>query len=294
MTYVIVVVLILSFWMAAAIIALYIAMDKAKDTTERALGNNIDGSNNVGVGYFALSQNVSGTNNVGIGHSALSLNTANDNIGIGRGACGSNSTGVSNIAIGHFCMLGSTGSNHDDNTAIGYQSLLQISTGFQNTCIGSGTGSLITTGKFNTILGYVSGNRLLGNLNDCILLGNSGSTVTQDGEIHFGNTLQTKTFIHSSFITDNRTSSTGPAAIPLTGNYHEITTTGADALTLANGTNGQHLNIILIVDGGDGTLTPATFASGTSIVFSNVGDSVHLFYTTTSGWVFMGGTATII
>jgi len=261
---------------------------------ESALGNNTEGSNNVGIGYFALSQNISGINNVGIGTNALLFNTANENTGIGIIACANNSTGTRNTAVGYSSMVGLPGNSHDDNTAVGHQSLLSISTGTRNTCIGSSAGILTTTGNFNTIIGYTSGSLLQANHNNCILLNNTGSGITQDGEIHFGDTIQTKTFVHSSFITDKQTSSTGSAAIPLTGNYHEITTTGADALTLANGTNGQHLYIILIVDGGDGTLTPATFASGTSILFSDVGNSVHLFYTTTSGWVFMGGTATIL
>ena len=41
----------------------------------------------------------------------------------------------------------------------------------------------------------------------------------------------------------------------------------------------------MIVDGGDATLTPATFAGGTTITFNDAGDSVILVYNTTVGWV---------
>jgi len=68
-------------------------------------------------------------------------------------------------------------------------------------------------------------------------------------------TDQTQTFIHAPFITDKKTTSSGAGAIPITGCFHEITTTGADALTLANGVDGQHLYIVMMVDGGVGTLS---------------------------------------
>ena len=77
----------------------------------------------------------------------------------------------------------------------------------------------------------------------------------------------------------------GAGAVNLTDTVTEITSTGADALTLANGTVGQVKVITMIVDGGDATLTPTTFAGGTTITFNDAGDSVILVYNTTVGWV---------
>lgn len=55
------------------------------------------------------------------------------------------------------------------------------------------------------------------------------------------------------------------------------TTTGVNAGTLADGSYvGQLKKIQMIVDGGDGTLTPTNLADGTTITFSNVGDFVIL------------------
>jgi hypothetical protein len=51
------------------------------------------------------------------------------------------------------------------------------------------------------------------------------------------------------------------SSLPIT----EIATTGANALTLANGAAGQIKIITMVVDGGDGTLTPTTFANGSTI-----------------------------
>ena len=77
----------------------------------------------------------------------------------------------------------------------------------------------------------------------------------------------------------------GAGAVDVTNTVTEITSTGADALTLANGTVGQVKVITMIVDGGDATLTPTTFAGGTTITFNDAGDSVILVYNTTVGWV---------
>ena len=77
----------------------------------------------------------------------------------------------------------------------------------------------------------------------------------------------------------------GAGAVNLTDTVTEITSTGTDALTLANGTVGQVKVITMIVDGGDATLTPTTFAGGTTITFNDAGDSVILVYNTTVGWV---------
>lgn len=77
----------------------------------------------------------------------------------------------------------------------------------------------------------------------------------------------------------------GAGAVNLTDTVTEITSTGADALTLANGTVGQVKVITMIVDGGDATLTPTTFAGGSTITFNDAGDSVILVYNTTVGWV---------
>ena len=64
----------------------------------------------------------------------------------------------------------------------------------------------------------------------------------------------------------------------------ELTTTGAAAITLADGEKvGQLKKIIMIVDAGDATLTPANFVDGTTVTFADVGDYVLLMYTD-AGW----------
>lgn len=83
------------------------------------------------------------------------------------------------------------------------------------------------------------------------------------------------------------TTRSGAGAVPITAATVQLTTTGANALTLANGTNGQMLAIVMVVDGGDGTLTPTTKTGYTTITFDAVGDSVLLQYFTTLGWMII-------
>ena len=79
----------------------------------------------------------------------------------------------------------------------------------------------------------------------------------------------------------------GAGAIDVVTGVTEVTTTAADALTLANGTVGQIKIIVMKADGGDGTITPVTFAGGSTITMNDVGDSVMLTYATTIGWVLV-------
>ena len=80
----------------------------------------------------------------------------------------------------------------------------------------------------------------------------------------------------------------GAGAVDLTNLITELTTAGgAAAVTLANGTISGQIKIILMrVDGGGtATVTPATFANGTTVAFDAVAESVTLVWNSTIGWV---------
>lgn len=81
----------------------------------------------------------------------------------------------------------------------------------------------------------------------------------------------------------------GAGAVNLTTVTTKLTTTGASqALTLADGTNGQFKAIVHAVDGGSAILTPTTKTGFTTITFTNAGDSCLLQYFTTQGWMLVG------
>ena len=78
-------------------------------------------------------------------------------------------------------------------------------------------------------------------------------------------------------------------AVPVTHGYVAMTTGGAEALTLADGSPGQILVLNLTTDGGDGTLTPATKTGFITIVFADAGDQATLlFVDDIIGWILLG------
>lgn len=64
---------------------------------------------------------------------------------------------------------------------------------------------------------------------------------------------------------------------------------GGDIFTLADGTPGQSVEIILADATGTATITPATFNGGTSITMDALGDAVRLTFVETLGWTITGG-----
>ena len=81
----------------------------------------------------------------------------------------------------------------------------------------------------------------------------------------------------------------GPGAVNITSLATAFTSTAAgNALTLADGVQGQLKTIIYVAEaaGGDtGVLTPANLGSATTITFNAVGDSVTLQFAGTDWWV---------
>ena len=93
----------------------------------------------------------------------------------------------------------------------------------------------------------------------------------------------TSTTTTISGLVNNVQSISGPGAISLTETVTFITTTGTDAYTLADGTNGQVKIIQMVGHGGTGTVTPDNLVGYTSIAFNNIHDNVTLLYTP-NGW----------
>ena len=80
------------------------------------------------------------------------------------------------------------------------------------------------------------------------------------------------------------------ATVSVTTALTLLTTTDTTASTLADGTIvGQIKTIILDVESGATVLTPATKTGYSTITFTNAGDAIVLMWTTTRGWVAIGG-----
>jgi len=112
----------------------------------------LSGSDNTGIGRFALTALTSGSGNTGLGSSALQGTTIGyNNTAAGFDAMVSNTAGHGNTAIGAGVLSGNTTGN--DNTALGASAMQSNISGNSNTAIGLGALRMNTTGFENTAIG---------------------------------------------------------------------------------------------------------------------------------------------
>ncbi len=101
-----------------------------------ALNACITGNYNTAVGVQALQNNSGGSFNTGIGLAALQNNTASNNTAVGSSSLQNNTSGTSNVGVG-------------------VQSLLQLTTGINNTCVGGFSGGNYTSSEsYNICIGH--------------------------------------------------------------------------------------------------------------------------------------------
>jgi hypothetical protein len=162
-----------------------------------SLYSNTTGYNNAGLGAFSLYSNTTGSNNSAQGLQALYFNTTgSNNSAIGINALYANKTGSRGVAIGNESQMyandtttpwtnantsvgfqalrGSTTAADNTgsyNTAIGYQSLLNNTSGGKNTATGYGTLLSNTSGEQNSAIGLSALSNLTGSSNDNTALG---------------------------------------------------------------------------------------------------------------------------
>lgn len=99
----------------------------------------------------------------------------------------------------------------------------------------------------------------------------------------------TGTSSFAGIVTESTDTLSGAGAVSVTKTVTKFTSTGSgQALTLANGTEGQIKRIVHVVDGGSGVLTPTTKTGYSTITFTNAGDTVTLEYVATQGWLVIG------
>lgn len=111
----------------------------------------------------------------------------------------------------------------------------------------------------------------------------AGGFSVASGDAYIGGTITA-----SGTIIESVDTRSGAGAISVTKTTTKLTTTAADALTLADGTEGQIKRIVMVSDGGDGTLTPTTKTGYASITFNDVADSLTLQFYATVGWMIVG------
>ena len=106
--------------------------------------------------------------------------------------------------------------------------------------------------------------------------------------LHVDASADTVNFGVPLILDQNPETISGASAVNVTSQITHFTSTGTgDALTLADGTDGQMKTIVHISDGGSGILTPSNMAGGSTITFTDAGDTVTLLFTN-SAWYVIG------
>ena len=157
-----------------------------------------------------------------------------------------------------------------------------------NSYAGTGAGPQLVVGPAETVINdgsedynfRVESNGDANNLfsdggTDRVGIGNGAPSYKLDVTGDFRNTAR--------LISDGTTTSSGAGAVAVTGSIHEITTTGTgNALTLADGVEGQRLTVLYVAEGAGtdtAVVTPTNFGSGSTITFSTLGQSARLLFT---------------
>lgn len=83
------------------------------------------------------------------------------------------------------------------------------------------------------------------------------------------------------------------AVMPITAQIVKLTTTTASAISLADGSDGQRLSIILVADGGTATITPAHFGNGSTVAMDDAGDSLDLVFTNSKWYILANNGCTV-
>jgi hypothetical protein len=150
---------------------------------------------NTAVGFNSLFNLSTGNDNTAVGNNALfGATQGNQNVAIGSYAAYSITTGEFNTAVGTSTLQNNLTGDH--NTAIGWQALELGGAIYQNTAIGS-QALLHNSGNNNTAVGRGSGSNLTTGNNN-IDVGNSGVAGESD-TIRIGTPgMQTSTFIAGS------------------------------------------------------------------------------------------------
>lgn len=187
-------------------------------------------------------------------------------------------TAVSSANSLHILNSGNNEARFSLQNGAGTSIIRTMSTGDMSLYVAGGGSPVIT---FNTNAGEKlrmanSGNLLLGGL-------------TTDDTV---NVLQNPGATLSAVYKGGTNALTGAGAVSVATDTTKYTTAGTgDALTLANGTDGQIKRVILDVltsGGHTAVLTPTTKTGFSTVTFTAAGQSVTMEYVTTRGWVVTG------
>lgn len=189
------------------------------------------------------------------------------NVVVSGGTASVNSLAVTqNSTTAGILLSGGTNPQYrltDDGTII---AKLQVVTGSLYASFGTESGHRLEINTNNTVrwqIGATTGHFLAGTDNTYDI---GAAVATRPRNLHLG-----------GYLAGAVQALSGAGAVNLTTWTTAFTSTGAgNALTLADGVVGQIKYIVHVVDGGSGVLTPTNLFNGTTITFTNLGDSCIL------------------
>ncbi|MEE9361020.1 MAG: tail fiber domain-containing protein [Cellulophaga sp.] len=207
---------------------------------------------------------------IGIGNASGSSNTA-----VGRDALNGASTGHRNTAIGQSSMLNYVGTSFDNNTSVGYNNLVGLTTGSGNTSMGAESMMALQTGTSNTSIGNQSLINTTGNNNigvgqrsgDILTTGSNNTIVGTRANVSVNNQTNATALGYEAVVTASNTIQLGNTSVTDVITSGKLTT---GAITLPN-TDGD-ANQVLQTNG-SGVLswsTPATVSLATFDTTGNV------------------------
>jgi hypothetical protein len=219
-----------------------------------------------------------------------------DNTALGVGALSSsNSNGTRNTAVGSGSMQSYVGTSFDNNTGVGYQSMVRLTTGSANTSVGGETMIYLTTGSYNTALGNHSLLNVSGSSNTAVGA-DAGNTVTSGSN----NTLLGQNADVSSATLSNATAIGSGAVVAASNTIQlgnasitDLKTSGALTLGTITYPNTSGTNNYVLTTNGTGTASwqaataPSTFATDITVNGSTVGLGLNSIASNTA----IGGSA---
>jgi len=229
---------------------------------------------NVAVGYNALEANQSANSNTAVGTNSMADHTQGvKNVGVGELSLHKSVNTNEQTAVGYEALRNSVGaSGGGGNTALGYASMRDTTTGVYNTALGYAAGyDGVLTGNYNTYLGALAGRNLAGDEDNSTFIGyNSGSAMTSgEKNVILGSFTGNQNGLNIVTADNNIVISDGDGT-PII-NYRK----GSDATRTRGQISGMHL---LGIEGSIAMANGATIS-----VLTNCGGNIVHCYDTGSG-----------
>ncbi len=195
---------------------------------------------------------------IGVGNAGGSSNLA-----LGGGALGAVSSGHRNTALGNGSLQGYVGTGFDNNTSVGYNNLVGLTTGSGNTSVGAESMMGLQTGISNTSIGNqslinVTGSENVGvgkGVGNTITSGSRNTIIGAQADVAVNNLTNATALGYGAIAQTSNTIQLGNTSVTNVKTNGTITA-GVVTYTNTSGTAGQ----VLMANGSGGTSwgTPAT------------------------------------